>query len=148
MERDGSSRRVSIGNPLGEKDIITGKGLQPLVFHRLLRGHSCAASGRLFEAEQPFDQVQHRMGVVVADLALELGHRALQDGLDEALREILDLSYAVFSRGDAVTLAAIASGSGRPWHGWVWLVSGVVCVLFGAFVVGSIVELWIKQLKE
>jgi len=72
----------------------------------------------------------------------------LRSGGAGFLLDILDHSWAVFSRGDAVTLAAIASGSGRPWHGWVWLVSGIVCVLFCAFVVGSVAELWIKQLKE
>ena len=33
-------------------------------------------------------------------------------------------------------------------HGWAWLVSGVVCVIIGAYVVGSVTELWLKQLKE
>ena len=72
----------------------------------------------------------------------------LRSGGAGFLLDILDHSWAVFHRGEAVTLAAIASGSGRPWHYWVWLVSGLVCGVLGTFVVGQIATLWIGQLKE
>ena len=69
-------------------------------------------------------------------------------GLAGFLLDILDHSYAVFSRGLPVTFTNLASASGRPWHGWAWLVCGCVCGVVGAFVVGQVVELWVGQRRD
>ena len=69
-------------------------------------------------------------------------------GLAGFLLDILDHSHAVFSRGLPVTLANLAAHSGRPWHGWAWVGSGIICVIVCALVVGSIAVLWWGQLKE
>ena len=69
-------------------------------------------------------------------------------GLAGFLLDILDHSHAVFSRGLPVTLANLAAYSGRPWHGWAWLGSGIVCVIVGSLVVGSTIIIWWGQLKE
>lgn len=55
------------------------------------------------------------------------------------LVDMLGHAWAVFRAGLPVTLANIHAYGTRAFHTEVWVVSGLVCVIIGAFVVGSIV---------